>query len=288
MFSFCLVNRPDILIGTSVEISYVGKILGIPSINVNEDDAEAVPLYAKLGYPLASIILTPQACNNGRWENKTIKYAGYHELGYLHSNHFSPDRSIVEQYFSTPQRYFLIRFAKLNAHHDAGVKGINSDIAAKIIRLLEFHGKVFITSERELEPQFEKYRVAANPLFMHHAVYFAKMFIGDSQTMTAEAAVLGTASLRFSDFVGKIGYLEELEHKYGLTFGINTSEPKKLYRKIEEFLSTPNLEEEWQRRRQRMLSEKIDVGSFMTWFIENFPQSVEIMRRDSDFQWKFK
>ncbi len=35
--------------------------------------------------------------------------------------------------------------------------------------------------------------------------------------MIAEAAVLGTPSIRFNDFVGKLGYLEDLEHKYGLT-----------------------------------------------------------------------
>ena len=71
---------------------------------------------------------------------------------------------------------------------------------------------------------------------MHHALYYADIYIGDSQTMTAEAAVLGTPALRFNDFVGKLSYLEELEHKYELTYGIKTSEPEKLYEKIREIL----------------------------------------------------
>ncbi len=58
-----------------------------------------------------------------------------------------------------------------------------------------------------------------NPSDIYHALYYADLYIGDSQTIAAEKAVLGTPALRFNDFVGKIGYLEELEHKYGLTFG---------------------------------------------------------------------
>ena len=43
------------------------------------------------------------------------------------------------------------------------------------------------------------------------------MFIGDSQTMTSEAAVLGVPSLRCNSFAGRISYINEQEFKYGLT-----------------------------------------------------------------------
>ncbi len=123
---------------------------------------------------------------------------------------------------------------------------------------------------------------------IYHALYYADLYIGDSQTIAAEKAVLGTPALRFNDFVGKIGYLEELEHKYGLTFGIKTSEPQRLFDKIEELINTPNLKEEWQKRRKKMLSEKIDVTAFMVWFIENYPESVKIMKEEPDYQYNFK
>ena len=184
--------------------------------------------------------------------------------------------------------FFIIRFAKLTAHHDKGKTGITTEIAQKIIDLLAPHGNIYITSERELEPQFEKYRITIKPENIHHALYYADMYIGDSQTMAAEAAVLGTPSIRFNDFVGKLGYLEELEHKYGLTYGIKTSESQKLYNKIEELINTPNLKEEWQKRRQKMLNDKIDVTAFMVWFIENYPESVKIMKSNPDYQYRFK
>ena len=288
MLLFCLKNRPDLLIGTSVEISYVGKLLGIPSINVNEDDADVVPLYSKLAYPFASEILTPEPCNNGKWEGKSVKYAGYHELAYLHPDIFKPDRSIVQSYFQTNSTYFIIRFAKLTAHHDEGIHGINGEIAEKIIKIIEPHGRVFITSERELEPQFEKYRIIINPLDMHHVMYFATMYIDDSQTMAAEAGVLGTPFIRYNDFVGRIGYLKEIEEKYKMGYGIKPNEPKKLYNKIKELIAMKNLKKQFQKRRKRMLADKIDVTAFLVWFVENYPESSKIMKEDPDYQYWFK
>ena len=292
MFRFCVRQRPNILLGTSAEIAHVGKLLSIPSIVVNEDDYDAVPMFSKLAYPLADNILAPISCPTGpdgsTWERKTIHYEGFHELAYLHPARFKPEKNVLKNKIEFSKSYIILRFANLTAHHDKGKTGITAKITQKIINMLKFQYNIYITSERELEPEFEPYRITIDPINMHHALYYADMYIGDSQTMAAEAAVLGTPALRYNDFVGKLGYLEELEHKYGLTYGIKTLHPEKLYQKIEELLDTPNLKEVWQNRRQKMLSEKIDVTAFMVWFIENYPESVKIMRDDPDYQYKFK
>jgi len=34
-------------------------------------------------------------------------------------------------------------------------------------------------------------------------------------------------------------------------------------------------------KRKRMLSDKIDVTAFMIWFIEKYPESVDIMKENS-------
>ena len=288
----CLKQRPDILIGTSTEITHVGKLLKIPSIIVNEDDYDAVPLFSKMGYPWASTILAPKSCPTGHldnyWEKKTIHYEGFHELSYLHPNTFNPNKKLIENFIDLSKPFCIIRFAKLTAHHDFGKTGLTNQIIKKIISLLKPQGNIYITSERELEPEFETYRIKIDPANIHNALYYAYMYIGDSQTMAAEAAVLGTPSLRFNDFVGKLGYLEELEHKYGLTYGIKTSKPEKLLKKIEEFVNMPNLKKEWQKRRQKMLVEKIDVTAFMVWFIENYPESMKIMKQNPNYQLRFK
>jgi hypothetical protein len=49
-----------------------------------------------------------------------------------------------------------------------------------------------------------------------------------------------------------------------------------------------NLKEEWQKRSEKMLSEKIDVTAFMVWFIENYPESVKVMKENPEYQYRFK
>jgi len=120
------------------------------------------------------------------------------------------------------------------------------------------------------------------------------LYIGDSQTMAAEAGVLGVPFVRFNDFVGRIGYLRELEDTYHLGFGIKASSPgsvDQLCSRVEELVSMPSAERTslFQERRQSMLSDKIDCAKFLTWFIENYPESVKQTREaDNTFWDKFK
>jgi len=280
--------KPDLIIGTSIIIAHVAKLLGSKSLIVNEDDFREISSSVQIGYPFSNNILAPESCNSWKYRNKTIHSNGYHELAYLSPKYFKPDIEKFSQLLPYREKIFLIRLASLSAHHDLGKKGISTTLANKLIVLLERKGRVYITSESELHPSFESKRINIDPLDMHDLLCITDLYIGDSQTMAAEAAVLGTPSIRFNDFVGKLGYLEELEHKYGLTYGIKTSEPEKLLQKIDELLVMPNLKEEWQKRKQIMLADKIDVTAFMVWFIENYPESVKVMKENPDYQYKFK
>lgn len=279
LFKFCLQNRPQLMIGTSVEIGHVGMVLRIPSLNVNEDDASAVPLYAKLSYPWSTCIVSPSACNNGRWERKSVKYNGYHELAYLHPDHFKPSEDIVRKYIPGGKPYFIMRFSGLNAYHDRSSGGISNQLALRIIEILKPFGDVYITSERKLNEDLEQYRLNIDPLEIHHIIAFASMFIGDSQTMAAEAGVLGVPFVRYSDFAGRLGYLDELEKKYNLGFGIKPGNENELTTTLKSLLDIPGLRDEWQKRRLKMLEEKVDVADYLVRLIEGFPGSIRECNR---------
>jgi predicted glycosyltransferase len=274
---FSLKNRPDIFVGTEYSIVYTGKILNIPSIIVNEDDTNATP-ENYLVYPFAKHLLIPECCDIGKWCNKKINYNGYHELAYLHPKYFIPDKSIIKSFNPSYERYFIIRLVELTASHDVGKKGLDREILKRVIEKLEQHGRVFITAEKNLDPIFEKYRIKINPLNIFDVLYYADLVIGDSQTMIAESAVLGTPSIRFNDFVGKLGYLEELEHRYDLTYGISTTKPEDLLKTIDRLLKMENIKETWREKRSRLLSEKIDVTEFMTDLIHNYPESCKRLK----------
>lgn len=288
MLSFCLKHKPDILIGSSFAIAHIGFLLRIPSINATEDDADVVPFFSKITYPFTSNILAPENTRMGKWKEKTTFYKSYHELAYLHPGNFKPTKKNIKSYMSNDsERFFIIRFAKLTAHHDYGIGGINNEIALKIVNILKPHGNVFITSERELDENLEPFRIKIDPKDMHDVMSYADLFIGDSQTMAAEAAVLGIPFIRFNDFVGKITYLEELENKYNLGEGIKTDKPDMLIRNVDKLINTVDLKEIYKTKKEKMLSEKIDYAKFLTWYIEEFPKSKDLIKQDYNYQNRF-
>jgi predicted glycosyltransferase len=264
LLRFCLTNRPHLMAGTSAEIAHIGFLLRIPSYVFSEDDYSVISTFANVTYPLATHVVSPEGCDNGRWNNKTIRYKGYHKLAYLHPNQFQPNESIVQKYFDAHSPYFIVRLAQLNAHHDDGASGISNNFMRRIIALLKPHGRVFITSERAVPEEFEEYQLRINPLHIHHIMAFATLYIGDSQSMAVEAAVLGTPNIRISSFSGKISVLEELQHRYHLTTGIHPKEESAILEMIERMVSAPHLRAEYQERRTFMLSEKIDVTTWLT------------------------
>lgn len=262
LFIFTLKKRPVLLIGSTFPIAVVGKILGIRSLVFNEDDVDVIQDFAKLCYPLISNIVAPEVCSAGKWEYKKISYKGYHELAYLHPNNFTPDKKIAEKYIRVDEPYFLLRFSDFNAYHDEGKRGISADMCNSIIKILKPRGNVYISSEKVLEKNLEKYRIIINPLDMHHILAFAKIFIGDSQTMAAEAGVLGIPFIRYNDFVGRLSYLDELENKYTLGYGFKTDLESEVYDKINYLLELENIDAEWKTKQKKMLADKIDPNDF--------------------------
>lgn len=274
--------KPDLVLGTSIIISLTGRLLGFDNIIVNEDDFDIVQKTANLGYPHATWILCPSVCRTGKFSEKCLTYEGYHELAYLHPDNFNPSKEIAEKYVDISRPYFILRFAKLVAHHDSGIKGISSGVARELIEILAKRGRVYITSERQLETELEPYRIAINPIDMHHVLAYASVYIGDSQTMAAEAGVLGTPFIRFNDFVGRISYLDELENVYGLGFGVRPAENHELPGIVQNLIETENINSLWQEKREKMLAEKIDLSKYLTWFINNYPKSVKELKKNPD------
>lgn len=282
-----LKNRPDLLIGTDATIAQLGFLLRIKRITIIEDDYDVIASLASLTYPFTQTILCPGVCDVGKWNDKKVGYNGYMKLGYLHPNVFKSDIAILKKYNIT-RNYVLIRLSQLNAHHDFGMKGINYDLLKKIIEKVSSKGYQILISTEDPNPQhFTSNLLKINPSDLPHILSNATLLISDSQSMSVEAAVLGVPSIRYSGFVGKISVLEELEHIYGLTFGVKIDNDAYLLSKLDELLSNDNLREEFQKKRTKMLAEKIDVTSFLVWFTVNYPKSKQTMEFNPEYQLKF-
>lgn len=254
--------KVDLIAGTTIAIAHAAWLLGKKSLIINEDDFDVVAKTVRIGYPFATCIMAPEVCRSGKWAYKTVTYNGYHELTYLRPDRFSANEKVIQDLGLSKRGYVLMRFSSLNAHHDVGVGGIDDDFALMMIDRLKDRYKVVITSERQLSEGLEPYRQSFAPELMHDVLAYAKMIVGDSQTMAAEAMVLGTPSIRCNDFVGRLSYLEELEKEYHLGYGVLPKDKARILNILDELLSDDSLEQAWDLKRSEMLSEKVDVVDF--------------------------
>jgi uncharacterized protein len=256
-------RRVDCLVGTSVSAPHVGWLLRRPSYVFNEDDADYVRHFARLAYSFAHRIIIPDVLRD-RHAPKTRRHNSYHELAYLHPNHFTPDRSILANLGLRPDdRFFILRLVSLQAHHDVGERGLSLDLVQRLADILTARGRLFVTAEGKIPEILAPYRFPLPPDLMHHALAFARMIISDSQTMTMEAAVLGTPAVRCNTFAGRCSVLAELEERYGLAWSFHPQDCEAMLRKIEELLDDPDLPSKMAERRQRMLSEKIELSAWI-------------------------
>jgi predicted glycosyltransferase len=262
--------RPDLITGTSVHAARAAVLLRCKSAVLNDDDAAAVPLFRWLAYPLATAIVTPTALAHEGWGRRQLLYPSYHALFYLHPDRFRPDPAIRAELGVGDAPFALVRLSALEAHHDRGVAGVSHAFLRALVDGIGRRVRVLVSSEKPLAPEFEPLRIAVRPERLHHALAAAAFYLGDSQTMTAEAAVLGTPAFRVNDFVGRISYLRELE-EYGLAFGFRPAEEAAALAALDRVLALPDRAEVFAARRRKMLAEKIDP---LPWFVGRMEELV--------------
>ncbi len=285
LYSVTSKFQPDILIGGvgNVYIAHVSWLLRRPSILFN--DTEHGKLQDQLSYPFTTTICTP-SCYTRDLGEKQVRYNGYHELAYLHPNRFTPNPDVLTELgLAEGDPFIIVRFVSWGASHDVGQHGIRDKVG--LVKALEQYGRVLITSEGMLPPELRPYQVRISPEKMHDLLYYATLLVSDSQTMTTEAAVLGTPAVRSNSFVGEndMGNFIDLENNYNLIFNC-ASESAGLDAAIK-ILNTPGVKDEWAKKREKLLGDKIDVTAFMVWFVENYPRSFAEMREHPEAQYSF-
>jgi predicted glycosyltransferase len=250
------------LVFTSTEVSAIFGMHRIPNYFFAEDDDDLMKIYTSLIYFFTTNIVNPTCLRFSKWKNKRLLHNSYHELAYLHPDNFTADIEVLKKYNLEPYKFIIARHSALDAHHDKGAKGLQGKLWNDIEDIIKDYPQI-ITKENSKSHQID-------PWDMHHVLAFAKLVISDSQTMTAEAAVLGIPSIRYNSFVGRISYLEELEHKYDLTYGfLPDKDENKLLSTLKEMLTQSDLKKVWKEKKDKMLKDKIDLNQWMIELFEN-------------------
>lgn len=269
LLKFVRRNHIDLGLSSGLVLSHVSKLTSMKSIMFDDDDDAAEPLIVKYGHPLTDIVFTPDCIQ--RKTKRAIYYAGTHELAYLHPKRFSPDPAVLQHAGLTgKERFFIMRFVALKGHHDIGQQGLSLEQKKALVDLLKPHGRVIITSERAIEPEFEQYRLPVPPEEIHSLMAYSSLFLGDSQTMTSEAAILGVPALKCNTFAGRLSVPNMLEQKYEICYAYQPAQFDEMYQHIEQLLTRnpDELKSEWLTKRQRMLDKMIDPTEFFVNYIE--------------------
>ena len=267
--------KPDILLAGSPALAHVSMLLRKPYIYFI--DTEHAGMAYRLTYLFADVICTPSCFKKKINSKNWIMFDGYQELAYLHPNYFKPDPSVLDDLgLSKHDKFIIIRLISWGAVHDVGQQGIGAKMRAQYISKLEQYGRVFISSEGKLGNEFEEYALRIVPEKFHSLLYYAQLYIGEGGSTATEAAILGTPSVFVSSLTGTMGNFEELEERYGLVYAFQ--DPHVALEKALELLEDTNLKVKWQKRKEKLINEKIDVTKFITEFIENYPKRKQVIK----------
>jgi len=262
--------RPDVVLTRNpagVQAARAARTVGV----FDTDDGTAAGVHFRAAAPFAHLVTTPD-CLPEHYGTKHVRYPSYKVLAYLHPNRFQPDPSVRELLgVDEDEPYFLVRFVAMTAAHDRNEAGLTLSAKRSLVDRLQGAGRVFISSEMPLPPEFERLRFNIEPHRLHDAMAFAQLCIGDSQTMAAESAVLGVPSIRCSTFAGRLAYLDELGLRYGLTFSYRPAEFDLMMGRLDDLLAYGVDAELWRQRRGAMLAEKCDLTEWYLNFLEVLP-----------------
>lgn len=282
IFKQALSFKPDLFISFgSPYAAHVAWLIRKPHIAITDTE------HAKLGIlafiPFTGTILTPDVFYND-FGNKHVRFNSYIEYTYLHPKYFTSESDIKEQLgLNNNDKFVLFRFISWNASHDIGQHGIPDKLKEELVTLFSNNGyKILISAEGNLNKNLEPYRVKIAPEKIHSVLDAASFFIGESGTMATEAAILGTPSVYVNSL--NAGVFED-EVKHGILYSFRSSDG--LLHKLNILLTVPDLKKEHKKLANELRSKKIDITSFLIWFLENFPNSKTIAQNDNSIQNRF-
>lgn len=281
LYKLAKKHNPDIFIGfASFYIAHISWMLRKPSIIFN-DTEHSFPV-RQLYIPFCNSIITPESylLNHGK---KHHRFKGFKEIAYLAKEYHHSNQNIKKVLnIKEDEKYIVLRFISKNAFHDILYKGFTKDEKINLVQKLKPFARIFISSEAPLPGELEPYKLNISPSLIHDVLEHAALFIGEGATMAAETAILGVPSIY--NYM-RFGYLQKLEKTNLLTYSKNL---EKIIEHSIMILHGKQLRASSKENANKLKNQCINLVTFMEWLVENYPNSLEILRKDPGYQYKFK
>lgn len=257
--------KPDVVVSkASFYGCLLARLFGKKSLIF--PDSEVVKVTNRYVVPLATLVVTP-ATFGLDYGKKHRRIKGFFEDCYLAPSVFTPDEQVVAA-AGIQRPYAIFRFVGWTANHDVGNKGFTLEQIRRMVSLVDSRMNVYVSSERQLPDDLLERRLPIEAAKMHHALAFADLYLGDSQTMATEAALLGTPAIRSNSFVGEhdMTNFKVLEKEYGLLRNIADFED--VLAALDD-MSKQSQKQQWQQRRQSYFRQVGDANTIIADLLEN-------------------
>lgn len=241
------------------------------------DDGRAVGIHFHAAYPFAHLITSPE-CLSDDFGRRHRRYRGFKAMAYLHPDRFTPDPKIRERLgLAAGEPLFVVRFSAHDASHDRAVEGIQPEARQTLVAELAAAGPVVVSDEGTGAAGPDGADTAVPSALFHDVLAAADLCVGDSQSVAAEAALLGTPALRCSSFTGRVDYLRVLEEDYGLVRNYRPGDESRLLVDVRAALSELGCQrDEMKMRHRRLLADCEDVT---TWYRDLVDGLLPVSRR---------
>ena len=264
--------RPGIAMSlSSPYLSILSRFLGITCVTYDDTDynPRLLPLIKKSTY-LLSPATYPYKFHDNHFHLPALK-----ELAYLHPAFFKSELERTGVFF---------RLTRTDSIHHSTASMLNQNLVIEKMKNMSPHYKIFLSSELDLKLQSINSIKQADTIQIHRDLASCRVFWGNSATMAAEAAVLGIPAIFVS--AEKFAYINELE-ACGLLYYYHPDHLNASFKKLDSILADNPPSNQFQEFHKSLLKEKINMTSFMEWFIENIPNNARILREDPAYALRF-
>lgn len=272
--------RPDLYLGfASSACAITSKLFNRPCILL--DDTEHNVINHKIYLQFCSCVLTPFYFNKDLGPKQIIFNAFVEQL-YLHSSVYKPSNAVLDRLGIKPREYILFRYISYDAHHDLVAKPLSEKFKKKIVDESAKENIVYVSHESNPSP-YPEYDLKIAPEEMHDVEANAKYMITEGATMATESFVLGIPSIYINPL--RIGYCDIQKKLLPETIIGNLNEDSVVaaINKINEKLCDLNVSV----LRNKIESSTINPTKFLVWFVENYPQSEDIVRKNPHYMNRF-
>lgn len=273
--------HPDLYLGfASSPCAITAFFFRKPSILL--DDTEFNTTNHTIYKNICSAVLTPFYFNTNLGQ-KQLRFNAYIEQLYLHDYYFSPSMDVLNEFGLQKGKYVIVRYSSFDAHHDLGVAHLSEDAKKRIVQKVSQHYQVLISFETIPDDDYlRQFAFTVAPEKMHHLMAGARFIITEGITMASESYILGVPFIDLNPL--HVGYVD-LQVKMHPEFAMQSTSENEVMQRLDYLLANDLNGSSVVEETRRMT---INPTSFLVWFVENYPESFDLIKNNSNTEFNFE